>query len=293
MIQFHIISRRQPGQSLERCYYEWAVIHVALMITTPSVMRTFRKYIQHFAIQDIAGDRLLFPPSSMGWETFASHWIDSFEDLLVPFKSGDYPLRMQPHKFTDSAFQLALATEDVIHETEGFTPGGIKLVHFLRKKPGLSLDEFNQYWRERHAPAVVAAFGKGLRKYKQNRQLSLPASAFKGTLFEMGEVDRYAGIEEFWFSSLNDVYRLREGGGIMAALRNSYDTFADRDDAFSLVMNERVVYDYTLPPGLCSPRPAVLDPNSLEAAIDAQGYDDWSNPARLQKFGQEPESAPR
>lgn len=279
MIKFFIVSRRQPGQTLERCYYEWSVIHVALMVTTPSVMRTFRKYVQHFAIQDVDASRLVMAPSSMGWETFADHWLHRFEDLLVPFQSGDYPLRMQPHKFTDSAFQLALATGDVIREREGFAPGGVKLIHFLRKKPALASADFHRYWREQHAPIVLQAI-PGIRKYVQNRPLALPASAFNGTLFEMGEVDRYTGVEEFWFDDIDDVYRLKDDPQICRALQASYGAFVDLDDAFSMVMNERVVFDYTLPPGRCSPRAAVLDAGSLEAAIDAQGYTDWVNPNR-------------
>ncbi len=40
-------------------------------------------------------------------------------------------------------------------------------------------------------------------------------------------------------------------------------------------MTERVVYDYARGSGK-SPLPAVLDPHSLEAAIDGQSYRGWN-----------------
>ena len=51
----------------------------------------------------------------------------------------------------------------------------------------------------------------------------------------------------------------------------------DPAGSFSLVMTERVVYDYTRG-AESSPAPAVLDPGSLEAAIDGQEYRGWNVP---------------
>ena len=39
-----LISRRRPGDTQEKYFYEWEIIDVAPMTTTPSVMRTFRRY---------------------------------------------------------------------------------------------------------------------------------------------------------------------------------------------------------------------------------------------------------
>ena len=66
MIKFMLVSRRKPGDTQEKYFYEWGIIHVALMITTPSVMRTFRRYAQHFTVNGVDGDRLLYPLSDDG-----------------------------------------------------------------------------------------------------------------------------------------------------------------------------------------------------------------------------------
>ena len=81
MIKFQLISRRRPGDSQEKYFYEWGIIHVALMITTPSVMRTFKRYAQHFSVNGVDGGRLLYPLSDMAWDNFADHWLERPEDI--------------------------------------------------------------------------------------------------------------------------------------------------------------------------------------------------------------------
>ena len=49
-----------------------------------------------------------------------------------------------------------------------------------------------------------------------------------------------------------------------------------------MVVTERVVYDYTLG-AASSPAPAVLDPDSLEARVDAQKYAGWNVPGWEQR----------
>ena len=45
----------------------------------------------------------------------------------------------------------------------------IKLTFCLRRKPGLSWDEFSNYWREVHAPLVKShANALGVRRYVQS-----------------------------------------------------------------------------------------------------------------------------
>jgi hypothetical protein len=132
VIKFMLVSRRKPGDTQEKYFYEWGVVHVALMITTPSVMRTMRRYCQHFSAAGVTDDRLLFPLSEMRWDNFADHWLDRLEDVVVPFRSDDYMQRMHPHDFGDSNFVIEFATGREMYCDPGFVSGGVKLVHFLK-----------------------------------------------------------------------------------------------------------------------------------------------------------------
>ena len=276
MIKFQLISRRKPGDTQEKYFYEWGIIHVALMISTPSVMRTFKRYTQHFTVNGVDGGELLYPLSDMAWDNFADHWLERPEDNLVPFESDDYMQRMHPHNFGDSNFVIEYLTETLRDDAPGFEPGGVKLVHVVRSRPGLSADEFAAAWRERHAGALLAAGATRPGRLVQNIHAEVDRETFKGTLFELAGVGGYAGIEELWFEDLDALLKFTQDAGVRAAVL-SEDAPVDPVGSFSLVVTERVVYDYTLGDE-SSPAPAVLDPESLEARVDAQKYAGWNVP---------------
>jgi hypothetical protein len=277
MLKFMLASRSKPEHTRERYFFEWGVIHVALMLTTPTVMQTFRRYAQHFAIDGIEGDRLLFPFSKMAWENFADHWLETWEDLVIPFRADDYPQRMQPHNFGDNHFDLQLMTGEERFAEDGYYAGGVKLVHFLHRRADVRLEEFEARLRE-HADLLLGdVAGRELvRKYVQNLETTGDPEYFRGTLFELGGVNTYSAVEELWFDDVEAIYAFCGDPARRALLAKSYAGFAD-DASYSMVTTERVVFDWVTP-GHVSPQPAVLQAGTLEAAVDAQGYSGWNVP---------------
>jgi EthD domain len=168
----------------------------------------------------------------------------------------------------------------VLFEQPDFTSGGVKLLHFLKKQPHLSHAQFAAHLGEHHAPKILEATRGLLRKYVQNTHLPLDPARLKGTLFEKGGVGQFSAIEEFWFHSLADLAKLRQDPAIFNAIRASEADFVELNGSFSMVVMERVIYDFTLPEGQRSPLPAVLNPASLEATIYRQGLKDWNQAAK-------------
>lgn len=81
----------------------------------------------------------------------------------------------------------------------------IKLVFSLRRRPEMTREEFQQYWREHHAPLVVRhAEALRIRRYVQvhalSSELAAAQSAARGS-----EPDAYDGQAELWWDSLDDV----------------------------------------------------------------------------------------
>lgn len=278
-IKFILCARRKREDSQERYFYEWGNVHVAMMLTTPVVTRVFQRYVQHFAITGVESDRLIFPLSDMDWDNMADHWLATYDDFVASLTDEGYRERMQPHKFGDDAFALALSTGHLRFVREGFrSGGGVKLAHWLRKNPALSNDEFNRRYISEYGPALVDALGGNLlRKYVQNTQLQIAPERFAGTLFEHGDVGKYAGIDELWFDSLDDVYRLQEDPSLYDRLLAAGEGLFDPEESFSMVTTERVVFDFVTP-GEKSPAPAIQNPDSLEARVVAQGNRDWNIP---------------
>jgi hypothetical protein len=276
MLKFILASRHMDEGTRERFFYEWSILHVALMLTTPSVMQLFKRYVQHFNIADVTGDMLVYPLSPEGWESFAEHWVDSYQGVIDSVHNRDYVERMQQHRFGSHRFITSVSNFETIYQRKDFRSGGVKLIHFLKKSAGSSQAEFSKRFRSARAPKLLEDIcGRCLvKKYVQNTLIDIDPAIFKGTLFEFGSVGLYAGIEEFWFDDLDHVARLRSDSRAFDAIRSTESRLIDASGSISMVVNERVVWDFVTT-GELSPRPAILNPDSLEAAIDRQGYQPW------------------
>jgi uncharacterized protein (TIGR02118 family) len=66
----------------------------------------------------------------------------------------------------------------------------IKLIVMMKRKPGLTRDEFSKYWKEIHAFVALKNI-PGLVKYVQNHQVKLN-----------DREPAYDGIAELWFKDL-------------------------------------------------------------------------------------------
>ena len=278
-LKFLICGRRKRQDTQERYFYEWGNIHVALMLTTPTPMRIFRPYVQHFSVSGVTDDMLVYPLSPMEWDNMADHWLATHEDFLEALTGKSYVQRMQPHQFGDKEFVLELARGRSLFQTADFKSGGVKLIHWFKKHPGISAEEFQRRWAGEYAPAFLqTATAKGLiRKYVQNTQERLPPEAFKGTLFEHGGYGGYAGMEEIWLDGMAGLARFREDKTLVDLIRTHMAPLIDESDTFSMVTTERLVFDFVTPKEM-SPAPAILSPDSLEARIDTQGYRGWNIP---------------
>ncbi len=75
----------------------------------------------------------------------------------------------------------------------------VKAITFVKRKPGMSVEVFQSYWRERHPATVVKL--PGLRRYVQSH--ALPSGYRKGELL-------WDGIAEVWMDDV-DVFRRLPG----------------------------------------------------------------------------------
>jgi uncharacterized protein (TIGR02118 family) len=81
----------------------------------------------------------------------------------------------------------------------------IKLVFSLRRRPDMTRDDFQAYWRDQHAPLVARHAGAlRIRRYVQTHaresELGAAQSAARGS-----EIDAYDGQAELWWDSLDDI----------------------------------------------------------------------------------------
>lgn len=91
----------------------------------------------------------------------------------------------------------------------------LKVVTLLKRRADLSVEAFQNHWRDRHGP--LAAQGVGLRRYVQSH--ALLQGYGKGDLL-------FDGIEEMWFDSLAG-YDAFLRSSLQEALRRAEDEFLD------------------------------------------------------------------
>jgi uncharacterized protein (TIGR02118 family) len=81
----------------------------------------------------------------------------------------------------------------------------IKLICFLKRKPGMSPEEFHAYWRDHHGPLVASTRSGGhVRRYEQNPRALADYR-------RDGDDAGWDGVTEQWFDSVDEFYAsLRE-----------------------------------------------------------------------------------
>jgi uncharacterized protein (TIGR02118 family) len=104
----------------------------------------------------------------------------------------------------------------------------VKALNFFKRKPGLSVDEFRNYWRNEHA-AIIRAIPE-LRKYVAS--ITLP-SAYRN------REPLYDGISEAWFDD-EAVIRATADSAPRRAATADDAKFVDMSKAGSIIVDEVV-----------------------------------------------------
>ncbi len=113
----------------------------------------------------------------------------------------------------------------------------IKQISFFKRKEGISVEDFQDHWRSKHAELVVKL--PNLRGYVQNHTLS--------SGYAKHEPD-FDGVAEVWFESTDDM-RSNVGSDILQAIRDDEHNFIDRSSMGMLLTEEVVIVDGPRPPG--------------------------------------------
>jgi hypothetical protein len=247
MNKFLLTNRRKEGMTLEQFRYEWGVVHVAVMLTTPSALQIFRRYVQGYSLAGVPDSSLAYPLSPERWDGFGALSFDTLDDFATSMGEPDYIDRAKPHDFSDPAMVLELTGEDVVFDDlQAPEEEVVKLVHFLGRAPGVGREEFARVWRSEHAPALADA-AKGLvRKYVQNPTLGLEGSVFEGSAYAQGVFGKYGGVEELFFASRADFDAFREDARLRELLRQR--EIVDAAASFSMVVTDRLRFASTLSP---------------------------------------------
>ena len=112
----------------------------------------------------------------------------------------------------------------------------VTMVAFFKRKPGLSVEAFQHYWRTAHAEIVCKL--PGIRKYVQSH--TLLAGYRKGEPV-------YDGAAEIWFDN-TDAMRALAGTKEYADVRADEHNFIDLSTMGSIITDEHIIKPGAIPP---------------------------------------------
>ena len=106
----------------------------------------------------------------------------------------------------------------------------IRLVFALRRKPGMTREEFQAYWLQKHAP-LVASFATDLNIHRYVQTHTLTTEANQAAQAARGDMEpEYDGVAELWWESeaeLNGQIGSEAGQAAGAALLADEQKFID------------------------------------------------------------------
>jgi uncharacterized protein (TIGR02118 family) len=108
----------------------------------------------------------------------------------------------------------------------------VKLIYCISKKPELSVEEFQRYWRDTHGP--IAGRIPGLRRYVQCHVVS--------ALYEQGRAPAYDGAAELWFDDMDALRAAMASPEVRAAMEDEKN-FIDHSRVASFITTEKPVVE--------------------------------------------------
>jgi uncharacterized protein (TIGR02118 family) len=111
----------------------------------------------------------------------------------------------------------------------------VKMSAFFKRKPGMSVEDFQSYWRTSHADIVVKL--PGIRRYVQSHTI------LSG--YRKGE-PVYDGMAELWFDN-TDAMRAQAGTPEFAAVQADEPNFMDVSSSGSIITQEHLIKDGAIP----------------------------------------------
>ena len=111
----------------------------------------------------------------------------------------------------------------------------VKFVGMLKRKPGMSAEEFHRYWREVHAPFVMSVheFARYVRKYVQSH-----ATPDQATVAGAGGNPAFDGLAELWFDSAEDARKAFTEPRYLSEIRPDELKFLDLPNCVTLMVEE-------------------------------------------------------
>lgn len=228
MIKGYALIPKKPEISLEQFHRHWREVHAPLALR----IKALKRYVQaHRIPAKVEGF------SNSPYEGFAEIW---FEDLQTGLDLGGDPDYLngayldEPNFISDEGPSFLMTRENVViagPELAKDAPG-VKAVVLVKRKRGLTVAEYQDYWRTGHAALVPKT--PGLQRYVQ--------SHVAPETYESG-APAYDGVAELWWQDMAAFERGWLSEEVQVEQFKDASNFVDFETSVGLLVEEtRVIW---------------------------------------------------
>jgi uncharacterized protein (TIGR02118 family) len=222
VIKLICFVKRNPTLSVDEFHRHWREKHAPLIAETPGVAERIVRYEQnHRAPDDYArgGD----------FDGVAIQWFESMDDFAAMVRHPEYQARVAPDEdvLLDRDGLIWILTDEeevVIPGPERRDEPVIKLICMVRRRPGMTIDDFHRHWRTVHSPlnCDTPSIARYFIRYERNHRNRVDyeregASDFDGTAVE-------------WYPSVQAFYDMIGEPAYRDLIAPDEDKFLDRDN---------------------------------------------------------------
>jgi hypothetical protein len=225
MVKLLEVIGRRPDFTHEKFLEHQLTTHLDVVGRVPEFFKPVRRYMQNHLIIDPAQIALIQGlPICVTTDSIIEVWYDAIADIHKAFQEPRYYEVIRPDElaFGDVAGAWGVATHDSnVFERPGKS-GRIKLFVFLKRKDGVSHEDFTVQWRElrdrRFLPAK--AFRDVILRMDENWVIQDPAQSLPG-------MKAYDVVLELWLDSNRDVAAFAADPDVVGTLAGREASYGD------------------------------------------------------------------
>lgn len=220
MVKVVIFFKRRDGMSVEDFQRHWRTTHADLILKLPGITR----YVQSYVLA------ASYRKGEPAFDGVAESYFENTQAMKELATTSSYKavLADEPN-LIDRASMGSIITDEYVVNDASVPKNALKTIDLVNRRAGLSVDEFQKYWREVHGPLCHAA--SAMRRYVQNLT--------RRAIYDSGRVPPYDGAAMAWFDSM-DALRAAAATPEFARLRDDVANFIDRARSPSLLTTEHV-----------------------------------------------------
>ncbi len=215
MIKGLFFAKRKPGITPRDFQRYWRTTHAELTKPLTHILCYIQSHtlLQSYGNPDVPGGCESDPP----YDGMAAMWFNSLEERRVGNLTPAAQAAIDDQaNFTELSARRFLLCHEVVLKDRPVTPGAVHLIALGERKPGMSVADFQQYWREHHGPLATQI--PGLRRYVQNHPMPELYGSRNAPLCDC--------VAEAWFDSLQALQQANQTPE-MEAVRADEPNFID------------------------------------------------------------------